>query len=75
MLSCRDVANEADLLLAGELSWRRRMAFRVHLVICNHCRRYVRQLKYLVRAIPFMHRKASSQEVSAVMDHIHSRKE
>lgn len=48
------------------------MAFNIHLFICDNCRRYVRQLKHLIGAIPLMHRKASTQEVSTLMNHIHS---
>ena len=67
MLKCRDVVHQADALLAGDLTGRQRFAMRMHLVICRHCRRYVRQFRRLLSAIPGMHGLASDDEVDAVM--------
>ena len=72
MLNCREVVKDSGLLIAGELSWQRRLVIRMHLLMCRHCRRYVRQLRVLIRAAPFMHAKASDEEVSKVMDFVHS---
>ena len=72
MLKCRDVVANAENYLDGAQSWHQRLAMRFHLLICDKCRRYVRQLRALLRATPFMHGKASDDEVSRVMDHIHS---
>ncbi len=45
MLRC----NEATRILASDLlddlAWGRRLALRVHLLMCRHCRRYARQLR------------------------------
>ena len=67
MLSCRDIVEDADLLLAGELPWRRRLQVRMHLLICQGCRLYLRQMRLLIRGIPFMHPRASDAEVSEIM--------
>lgn len=72
MLKCREVVDNADQLLDGDISRRQRLAINLHLLMCRHCRRYMRQLRALLRAIPFMHGKASNAEVSEVMEHIHS---
>ena len=72
MLSCREVVIDADQLLDGALSWRHRLAIKVHLLICHNCRRYVRQLQMLIVAIPYMHRRATDDEVAKVMSCIHS---
>jgi len=76
MLSCKEVTKQADQLLDGSLSLRQRFAMRFHLFICRDCRRYLSQLKALLGAIPFMHSKASDEEVNKVMDCIdnHHRK-
>lgn len=71
MLKCREVVNNADQLLDGAVSRRQRLAIKMHLLMCRHCRRYVRQFQALLRAIPFMHSQASDAEVSQVMEHIH----
>jgi predicted anti-sigma-YlaC factor YlaD len=72
VLKCRETEDNADQLLNGDLNRRQRLAIKMHLLMCRHCRRYVRQLWVLLRAIPFMHGKASEAEVSQVMEHIHS---
>lgn len=72
MLTCREVVDQADQLIAGELNRRQQLAMKVHLLMCRHCRRYVRQLRALLRAIPFMHSTASDSEVHDVMEHIRS---
>ena len=71
MLKCRDVPAEAEALLDGELSLRRRMALRFHLFMCGNCRRYLHQLRSLLGAVPHMHGKASEEEVDQVLKHIH----
>ena len=70
MLSCREVVQDSDLLLAGELPWRRRLSVKMHLLVCRHCRRYLRQLRILIRAVPFMHARANDEEVSEIMTHV-----
>lgn len=72
MLNCRKVVEDSDLLLADELPWRRRLPVKMHLLMCRHCRRYVRQLRDLIGAIPFMHSKASDEKVSEIMTHVRS---
>jgi len=72
VLSCRELVNHADRLLEGDLSFSARIAIKFHLLLCRHCRRYVKQLRWLVKAIPFMHNKATDEEVDKIMDCIHS---
>ncbi|WP_323773507.1 zf-HC2 domain-containing protein [Alcanivorax sp.] len=53
MLKCKDVVEKADALVDGSpLTWRERLAMRLHLLICHHCRRYVRQLRALLHHLP-----------------------
>jgi len=47
MLKCNEVS---QLIASGEaenLSWMKRMELRLHLMMCQHCRRYADQLKTL----------------------------
>jgi len=49
MLKCQHVEQRADALVDGEkLPLGERLALRTHLMICRHCRRYLRQLYALV---------------------------
>lgn len=51
MLDCREVT---ALVLAGEdrrLSWRERLGIRLHMVICEACPHFVRQVTLMRRAL------------------------
>lgn len=53
MLKCRDVVDKADGLMDGSPFTRReRFALRLHLMMCQNCRRYVRQLRALLGFLP-----------------------
>ena len=68
MLKCRDVEQRADELVDGTpLSLRARFALRLHLMMCHHCRRYVKQLRKLVRALRREYEPASDEEVNRVL--------
>lgn len=46
MLSCKALAQQhASAHIDGELQGRLRWSVRLHLVLCGHCRRFVRQLR------------------------------
>lgn len=50
MMTCRDVST---LVSSGQLTGAplaRRVAVKVHLAMCRHCRAFVRQLEWLARA-------------------------
>jgi predicted anti-sigma-YlaC factor YlaD len=51
MLKCRDVAEQASGYIDHELSWRGRLAVRLHLLMCRACREYVRQLSLVARTL------------------------
>lgn len=72
MLKCRDVAEQADFLLAGDLGFRQRLMLHLHLMMCRHCQRYLRQLRRLVRAIPYLHGRASDEEIERVLRRLRS---
>lgn len=67
MLSCKQVVSDADHLLAGEVTRRQRLAIGLHLLICIHCRRYLRQLRLLLGALPHLRRRTEAEQVDAVM--------
>lgn len=71
MLKCRDVPAEAEALLDGGLSRGARISLRIHLFMCGPCRRYLRQLRVLLGAVPHMHGEASDEEVDKVLKHLH----
>ena len=53
MLKCKHAVEKADALVDGTpLTRRERFALRLHLLMCHHCRRYVRQLRALLGFLP-----------------------
>ncbi len=45
MLTCKDVATAIGRDEWRAASWRRRLALRLHLLMCAHCRRYAAQIR------------------------------
>lgn len=45
MLRCKDVVERASRYIDGEMSWSRRLGMRLHLMMCIHCRRFMRQFR------------------------------
>lgn len=50
MRSCKDINQNVDAHLDGELSLKQRVELRLHLLMCVDCKRYIRQLKSSVTA-------------------------
>lgn len=47
MLSCKETAVLVSRACDRRLSWGERLAVRLHLFICDGCRQFVRQLRFL----------------------------
>ncbi len=47
MLNCRDIANHSSDYLDGTLPRSRRLTIWLHLMMCGHCRRYLKNLRLL----------------------------
>jgi len=47
MLSCKDVSVLLSRACDQDLSWRTRLAIRLHLLYCRGCARFERQLQFL----------------------------
>ncbi len=45
MLSCKEVARKIASDEFQGAGWRERLALRLHLLLCRHCRRYAAQLR------------------------------
>jgi hypothetical protein len=70
MLSCREVSERASDLIDGRASWRVRTEARLHLLMCRHCRRYVRQLRLTVQALRSTGRSEPPVDAQSVLDAI-----
>lgn len=72
MKTCREVYEEASDLLDDQLPLLSRLEIRMHLLLCRHCRRYVRQLRLLTRTLAARGRtsKAPAEFIERVIEHI-----
>ena len=62
MLKCRDVATLASDYIDGDLPWRNRLAVRMHLMMCDACTRYVRQLRHVIAVLKRVRPRSASNE-------------
>ena len=51
MMTCKQITQLVTSYAEGELGLLDRLRFQVHLGLCAHCRRYVRQLRATARAL------------------------
>ena len=51
MLSCRDITDLATEYTEGAMPLGARLSYRMHLAVCSHCRRYLRQLRRTSEAL------------------------
>lgn len=50
MLDCKDTSALVSRSMDEALSWRQRMAVRLHLAMCSACRRFAAQMSFLRQA-------------------------
>lgn len=70
MLSCKDVTQRAGAWTDGELSWRERLAVRLHLLLCSLCRRFLRQYRLAADTAATQACQHPPGEVERVLAHI-----
>lgn len=51
MLKCRDVLALGSTYVDGASSGREKLALRTHLMMCGHCRRFIRALRLTARTV------------------------
>lgn len=71
MLKCRDIGHQASDYTDGNLTWRRSLGYGLHLLICGHCRTFVRHLHTTIaftRALPEKE-ILSDEQIAAIVNH------
>ncbi len=51
MLNCRELTELITDYLEGRLPLSRRLSFRLHVMMCRHCRAYLRQMRLTIRTL------------------------
>ena len=73
MLRCREVTELVGADAVARAPWRTRLAVRLHLLMCRHCRAYVRSLRQLAataRRLAMADAPPSDTRVSGILDAI-----
>jgi hypothetical protein len=65
MLSCKEVTELATAYLERDLSFWKRMQFRMHVAMCRHCRAFVDQVRKTVRVLANLPREPVAQDTRA----------
>ena len=64
MLTCRELTELVTDYLEGQLPLRQRLAFHMHIGMCSHCRRYLKQMRLTVDAMGKLPAVELPQDVS-----------
>lgn len=63
MLRCNEVTRLCASEDIRDAPWRTRVAVRIHLMMCRHCRRYVRELARIGEAVRALGRDEAEETV------------
>lgn len=50
MYNCKKMVDKASRYTEGQLKWYERIAYKLHLLMCGHCRRFVKQFELMVQS-------------------------
>ncbi len=69
MLTCQEVTQLVTDYLESKLSWKDVLRFQIHIGMCIHCRRYLRDMKVTVRTLGMLPRGAiAADTMDALME-------
>lgn len=73
MLKCREIVAHSSAYLEHEMPLGRRLQYRMHLLVCHHCRRFIRQFRAAIKMTRQLSGPAvSSAQIEAVSSRIDS---
>jgi len=70
VLTCKDVSDTASNYLEGPTVFVQRFRFRLHLILCKHCRRYLTQLRLSIDVAQKISRPSepTDEEIEALVE-------
>jgi len=75
MLKCKDIVSLSDRYIDGELTFKQRISFRMHLALCKHCNKYIKQMSLVIcklKSTPSKCDCADDSEIDAIYNLIHN---
>jgi predicted anti-sigma-YlaC factor YlaD len=70
LLTCKNIVESSSDYLEGQLTGRGTLAFRMHLLLCSHCRRFMRHLRLTIdsmRSLP-LDEALPEDEIRAIIE-------
>jgi hypothetical protein len=74
MLTCREASELISQRFERRLSWRERFGLRLHLLICDACTRFARQMRWLQAAARRFGLKYAGEESAARLPEVARRR-
>lgn len=65
-MNCRTLVDFLTDYLDGRLTFRQRFLLRLHLLLCGHCRVYLRDFRVTIQASRAAHREINAADLPAV---------
>jgi hypothetical protein len=75
MLTCKEASSLISEQMDNKLAWRKRMALRIHVILCHRCVKYMQDLKKLREFIKnsVKHDAGSNLDTTKLSDHERNR--
>lgn len=73
MYECKDITEEVNNYIDGDLPLAKRVGLFFHLLICSCCQSYLQQIRSTIRVITISNPKENnSMDTAALAKHLHS---
>ena len=75
VITCKNIMETASDYLDESPGFLRMLTLKIHLIICKHCRRYVRQIQLVSEATGRLNRipEPADEEIDALLKRLQSR--
>ena len=71
MFNCKKNTEKTTRYIDNQMSFKERLAYKIHLLMCGHCRRFVNQFKSMVQSISFLQLENESQLSEKIIKIVH----
>ena len=73
MLSCKELTEQAGDYLDKQLPLSKKLQLKMHLLLCHHCRRYLKQLRTTIHMVKMTPKIISNEKAKQIVDNLFDR--
>lgn len=70
MLSCKELTEQASDYLDKQLPLSKKLQLKMHLLLCHHCRRYLKQLRTTIHVVKMRPKIISDEKAKQIVDNL-----